>query len=177
MHATVEVVRHWITYPVHFALMVLSKARSAITAQSFPGFQTRFNLPFGVGGDNRLFLVLLTAMAAALAVDYRRRRTLLLGWAVFLNMPLFFVTFASGGRFYPAAGASLVVATVPLLCDAEYYKRLAQRPWRVAVVIACLTAFVAGEPRIEALIAAHESLHYWTPLLDPQQSTLKFETR
>jgi hypothetical protein len=176
MHAVAEAVRHWVTYPVHFAFMVFSKARRAVTTESFPGFQTRFNRIYGVGGDTGLFLALLTAMAAGLAVNHQRRRTLLLGWAVFLNMPLFFVAYASSGRFYPAAGVSLVVATLPLLCDAGFYTVLARHPWRVAVVIACVTAFVAGGSRVEALIAANDSLHYWAPLLDPKQSTLRFDT-
>jgi hypothetical protein len=116
-------------------------------------------------------------MAAALAVNHRRRGTLLLGWAVFLNMPLFFVTFASGGRFYPAAGVALLVAAVPLLCDADFYRALARHPWRVAVVIACVTAFAAGGSRVEALVAANDRLHYWTPLVDPGRSTLRFSGR
>jgi hypothetical protein len=176
MHAVAEVVRHWATYPVHFGFMAFSKARRAVTTESFPGFQTRFNRLYGLRGDTGLFLVLLTAMAAGLAVNHRRRGTLLLGWAVLLNMPLFFVTFASGGRFYPAAGVSLVVATVPLLYDAEFYKALARHPWRVAVVIACVTAFAAGGSRVEHWIVSHDSWHYWAPLLDPQRSTLRFDT-
>ena len=70
----------------------------------------------------------------------------------------------------------LLVATLPLLCDAEFYTVLARHPWRVAVVIACVTAFVAGGSRVEALIAANDSLHYCAPLLDPKQSTLRFDT-
>jgi hypothetical protein len=174
MHAATEVVRHWATYPVHFAFMVSSKARRALTTESFPGFQTWFNRPYGLAGDTGVFIVLFTAMAAALAANHHRRRTFLLAWAVFLNMPMFFVAFASSGRFYPAAGASLVVAAVPLLCDAGFYKALARHPRRTAVVIACVAAFLAGGSRVDALIEANDTLHYWTPLVDPGRSTLKF---
>jgi hypothetical protein len=90
---------------------------------------------------------------------------------------MFFLTFASGGRFYPAAGVSLVVATVPLLCDREFYAAMARRPKRVAVVIAFVTAFVAGGSRVEQLVTTHDRLHYWAPLLDPDRSTLKFTDR
>jgi hypothetical protein len=176
-HAATEVVRHWVTYPVHFGFMVLSKARASVTTQSFPGFQTRFNRLFGLAGDTWIFVGLLTVMAAALAVNYQRRRTLLLGWAVFLNMPIFFVTFASSGRFYAAAGVSLVAAAVPLVCERDYYRALARHPWRVAVVVACVTAFLGGGPRLEQLVVTHDALHYWAPLVDPGQSTLRFTGR
>ena len=173
-HAVAEVVRHWVTYPVHFGFMVFSKARRSITTESFPGFQTRFNRLYGVGGDTWMFVLLLTAAAAALAVNHQRRRTLLLGWAVVLNMPVFFVTFASAGRFYPAAGVSLLVATVPLVCDRSFYASLARHPWRTAAVIVCVAAFVGGGSRVEQLVRTHDALHYWAPLLDPGRSTLRF---
>jgi hypothetical protein len=173
LHAVREVVRHWVTYPVHFGVMVFAKARRAVTTESFPGFQTRFNRIYGVGGDTWLFAILLTAMVSAVAVNHQRRRTLLLGWAVLLNMPLFFVTFASAGRFNAAAGASLIVATVPLLADRAFYAALRCHPWRAAVVIACVTAFVTAGSHLERVVMANDTFHYWTPLLDPDRSTLK----
>jgi hypothetical protein len=172
--AVAEVVRHWMTYPVHFGFMVFTKARRSITIESFPGFQTRFNRLYGLGGDTWLFSLLLTVGLAALAANYERRRTLLLGWAVLLNMPIFFVTFASAGRFYPAAGVSLLVATAPLACDRRFYAALARHPWRTAVVILCVAAFVGGGSRVEHLVSAHDALHYWTPILEPSRSTLRF---
>jgi hypothetical protein len=174
VHAAAEVVRHWAIYPVHFAFMVFSKARKALTEHSFPGFQTRFNRLYGFAGDTGLFVVLAIAMSSALAVNYQRRRTFLLGWAVCLNLPMFFVTYASGGRFYPAAGVSLLAATIPSLCDREFYRAMLRRPWRVAVVVACIAAFVGAGSRVEHLVTTHDALHYWTPWLDPGQSTLRF---
>jgi hypothetical protein len=129
---------------------------------------------YGISGNNSLFVVLLIVMASALAVNYQRRRTLLLAWAVFLNMPMFFVTYSSRGRFYPAAGVSLLAATVPCLCDREYYRAIAGRRWRAAMLVACLAAFVVLGPRVEQLMTRNDALHYWTPWLDPGQSTLRF---
>jgi hypothetical protein len=177
MHAAAEVVRHWATYPVHFGFMVLSKARRAVTIQSFPGFNTRFNRLYRPVGSSGLFVVLLIVMATAIVVNYQRRRTILLGWAVCFNMPMFFVTYSSSGRFYPAAGVGLLAATIPLLCDREFYRAMAGRSWRAATVVACLAAFVAFGPHLEHLVMTNDALHYWTPWLDPGRSTLRFPSR
>jgi hypothetical protein len=177
-HATAEAIRHWVTYPVHFVFMVLTKAYRAVMLESFPGFQTRFNLPFsGVhprAGGTHLFLALLLPLAAAFAAGYERRRTLLVAWALFFNMPLFFVMFASDGRFYAAAGVSLVAAAVPLLCDAGFYRAVRQRPRRAAAATACVLAFVLSAVPFERWVAAHDAVHYWSPLLDPAKSSLRF---
>jgi len=37
-------------------------------------------------------------------------------------------------------------------------------------------AFVMAGPRVEDLIRANDSVHYWTPLLDPGQSSLRFSS-
>lgn len=177
-HATAEAVRHWMTYPVHFVFMVLTKAYRAVMLESFPGFQTRFNLPFsGVHprtGGTHVFLALLLPLAAAFAARYERRRTLLVGWALFFNMPLFFVMFASDGRFYAAAGVSLVAAAIPLLCDPGFYRAVRQRPRNVAAAVACVLALAVGVGPFEQWVASHDAVHYWSPLLDPAKSSLRF---
>jgi hypothetical protein len=178
MHAAAEVVRHWATYPVHFAFMVLAKAHRAATVESFPGFHTQFNLLFAGrparAGPTPAFYVLVTVLAAAFVANYQRRRSWLLAWALFLNMPLFFVMFASQGRFYPAAGVSLVVAAVALLFDRGFYDAIVAHRWRVVVAVACVCTFALGAGSIERLVVEHEGFHYWAPLLDPAKSMLRF---
>src|SRR5262249_3295540 len=78
--AVVEVIRHWVTYPVHFALMVWFKFRRSVYDWAWPGFQTPFNAPFILARERSGFLVLATAIALAIAVDHQRRRSVLLGW-------------------------------------------------------------------------------------------------
>src|SRR5581483_3804272 len=41
-----EVVRHWLTYPAQFVLMIFVKLRRCLLDQAWPGFRTRLNLPF-----------------------------------------------------------------------------------------------------------------------------------
>src|SRR5439155_3890851 len=89
-----------------------------------------FNRLYGVARASGLFGLLLAVVAVSLAVNHQRTRSFLLGWVLFLNMPLFFVVFSSGGRFYSAAGVSLVVAAVPLLFERGFYKQMARYPWR-----------------------------------------------
>jgi len=174
--AVAEVLRHWATYPIHFAFMVSVKLRRAVHSESWPGFQTRFNRLYGLARAGGLFVLLLAVVAVSLAVNHQRTRSFLLGWVLFLNMPLFFVVFSSGGRFYSAAGVSLVVAAAPLLFERGFYTQMARYPWRVAAVAACAAAFVMAGPRVEDLIRANDSVHYWTPLLDPGQSSLRFSS-
>lgn len=169
-----EVLRHWITYPVHFAFMVWFKFRRCVYNSAWPGFQTPFNQPYIILREAGAFLYLLAVVAVSLAVNHRRRRSILLGWALFFNMPLFFVMFESSGRFYPAAGVALNVLAIALLFERGLYTQMARHPWRVAAVVACVVVLVvAGEP-VERWIMTHDALHYWAPLLDPAASTLRF---
>jgi hypothetical protein len=175
--AVAEVVRHWVTYPVHFGLMVTTKLRRALFAEGWPGFRSRFNLLYAQPAQRAgLFAGLLTAVLLSLAVNHERRRSFLLGWALFLNMPIFFIVFESAGRFYAPAGTSLIVAAVPLLFERGFYGQVARHPRRAAAVIACVGLFVAGGPRVENWVRANDSVHYWAPVLNPAGSTLEFVT-
>ena len=172
--AVVEVLRHWITYPVHFAFMVWFKFRRCVYNSSWPGFQTPFNWLYGVLRETGGFALLSALVVVSMAVNHQRRRSFLLGWALFFNMPLFFVVYESGGRFNAAAGVSLVVAAIPLLFEPGLYAQTARHPWRVAAVVACVGVFFIGGQRVENRIVKNDSLHYWAPLLDPGKSTLRF---
>jgi hypothetical protein len=172
-----EVVRHWVTYPVHFAFMVWVKFRRCLDECAWTGFVTPLNRPYELFRRAGAFAVLLAVVIVSAAVNHERRRSFLLGWVLLLNMPLFFIVYASGGRFYGPAGISLLVAAVPLMFERGFYAQVARHPWRAALVVACLAAFVAGGARVEQWILTDDSLHYWAPLLDPEHSTLRFTLR
>jgi hypothetical protein len=175
--AIAEVVRHWLTYPVHFGFMVLVKARRSIVDEAWPGFRTRLSALYGDLVPKASFAVLLTLVGLSLAVDHQRRRTLWVGWPLILNMPIFFVVFASYGRFYSAAGVSLLVAAVPLLFERGLPAQICRHPWRAGAVVAAAVLFIAGGPLLERWVAGHDSIHYATPWLDPDRSTLPFVVR
>jgi hypothetical protein len=173
--AVAEVVRHWVTYPVHFGLMIWFKLRRCLSDQSWPGFRTRTSVLYsGIPGHVGLFVFLAAVVTMAIVVNHALRRTLLLGWALFLNMPIFFIVFTSAGRFYSAAGVSLLVTAVPLLFEARLYSSLRRHPWRAAVVIACFGLFIVEGSRVEDWVVANDAIHYWTPFLDPHDSSLAF---
>ncbi len=172
--AMTEVLRHWTTYPVHFVLMVEAKFRRCLFTTCWPGFQTPLNWPYHIIRRAGAFVMLLALVIVSMAVNHERRRSFLLGWALFFNMPLFFVVYESGGRFYAAAGVGLLVAAIPLLFESGLYAHMARHRWRVAAVAVCVAAFVVAGQRAEEWIVKHDSVHYWAPLLDPTHSSLRF---
>jgi hypothetical protein len=175
--AVVEVLRHWVTYPIHFGLMVWFKFRRCVYDWAWPGFQTPVNRLYITVRELGGFGLLLALAATSWLVGHERRRTLLLGWALVLNMPLFLVMFDSAGRFYGAVGVAAVATAVPLIFERGLYTQMARHPRRVAAAIACVAVFVAAGERVERWVISHDSVHYWTPLLDARQSTLRFETK
>ena len=170
----VEVVRHWLTYPVHFVLMVWFKFRRSVYDWAWPGFQTPFNLPFIQARAHGGFLVLMTAVVLSIAVDHQRRRSLLLGWPLLFDLPIFLIVFASVGRFAGPAGVSAIVAGVPVLLERGLYDQIRRHRWRAALVVGCSVTFALVAGPVEQLIVARDALHYWAPLLDPRQSSLMF---
>jgi len=172
-----EVVRHWITYPVHFTFMVIAKLRRCVFAESWPGVHTRFNSLYTRGREAGLFLILLSTVAAAIAVNHERRRSILLGWPLFFNMPMFFLVYESSGRFYETASVAAVVAAVPLLAERGFYDQIVRRRRHAIVALACVAALTIGGAWIEYVVRTNDALHYWAPLLDPRASTLAFVSR
>jgi hypothetical protein len=176
--ATAEVIRYWATYPVHFSFMVWYKFRRSVFGESWPGFRSRLSILYGgFVREVGLFIVLLTVLGVALAVNHQRRRSLLLGWVLFLNMPTFFLVFASNGRFYPAAGVSLLVSAVPLLFEPGLYAQMRRHRYRAVLVLACAVLFVAEGRRVEDWVRGNDALHYWAPILDPKHSSIGLVVR
>ena len=173
--AVAEVVRHWVTYPVHFGFMVWFKLRRCVLDQAWPGFRSRINLLYaGALRDLSLFVFLLAVVIMAIAVGHAAGRTMRLGWVLFLNMPIFFVVFTSGGRFYAAAGVSLLVSAIPLLFEGGLYSSMRRYPWRAAFVIVCFGLFIAEGRHVEDWVRANDAVHYSAPFLDPHDSSLAF---
>jgi len=160
---------------VHFGFMVWFKLRRCVLDQSWPGFKTRLSFLYtGILRGVGLFVPLLALVIIAIAVGHARERTLMLGWVLWLNMPIFLIVFTSGGRFYAPAGVSLLVAAIPLLFERDLYGRIRRYPWRAGFVVACFGLLVAGGASIEDLVLRHDALHYWAPFLDPHDSSLAF---
>ena len=169
-----EVLRFWATFPGHFVVMVNHKMMQCVDSGCWPGLRTFLHeaLFYLLVWPPRAIAGLLTIIGLCLAAGHERRRTLLLAWPLFLNAPLFWVMFASEGRFYSAIPIALFVAAVPPLFERQFYARLIARPWRTASVLAGAGILaVAAWPFHDWLMRA-DAFHYWTPLLDPSTSAL-----
>jgi len=171
--ATREVVKFWLTYPGHLVIMVAHKLMQTLDGDLWPGYQTQLQV-FVFGAVRRYWIVLSLATIVALcaAFGYQRERTLLLGWPLFFNAPIFWVMFASLGRFYSAVGIALLAAAVPPIFERDFYAALRSRPRRAISVVACAALFAIVAWPFHDWLLRQDGLHYWTPLLDPAASRL-----
>ena len=171
--ATREVVRFWLTYPGHVVVMVVHKLMRMLDGDLWPGYPTQLQVfVFGVVARYWIVVALATFVALSVAIGSQRRRTLLLGLPLLLDAPIFWVMYASLGRFYSAVGVALLAAAVPPLFERSFYDAIAARPLRSAVVLICGAAFAVSAWTLHDWLVANDALHYWTPWLQPSHSTL-----
>ena len=177
--ATREVVRFWLTFPGHFVIMLNHKMMKGLDGDFWPGFRT--DLQRGTDTQRLVSRVLsrpvptlglLTIIGLCLAVGYQRRRTVMLGWPIFFNAPLFWLTYSSMGRFYSAVSIALLVAAIPPLFDRQFYASLIERPWRSTAVVVSMVLFTAAGWPFHQWLLHNDAFHYWTPFLDPSRSAL-----
>jgi hypothetical protein len=169
-----EVLRFWLTFPGHFAVMLDHKLMQCVAEGCWPGARTFLQeaLFYLLVWPPRAIFALLTIIGLCVATGHERRRTLFLSWPLFLNAPIFWLMFASEGRFYSAIPIALLAAGVPPLFEQRFYVRLAARPWHTLSVVAGAAGLaVAAWPFHDWLMRA-DAFHYWTPLLDPSNSAL-----
>jgi len=171
--ATREVVKFWLTYPGHLVIMVVHKLMRTLDGDLWPGYQTQLQVfVFGAVGRYWIVLPLVTIIGLCTALGYQRERTLLLGWPLLFNAPIFWVMFASLGRFYSAVGVALLAAAVAPIFERDFYAALRSRPRRVISVVACAAVFAIVAWPFHDWLLRQDGFHYWTPLLDPAASRL-----
>jgi hypothetical protein len=171
--ATREALKFWLTYPGHFVVMVDHKLMEMLNGDIWPGFPTQLQVfVFSVIPRYWLVMPLFAIIAVCLAVGHERERTLLLAWPVWFDAPLFWVMFASLGRFYSAAGVALIAAAVPPLFEVPFYKTIALHPVRAAAALLSIAVFAAIAWPVHRWLLGWDAFHYWTPLLDPARSLL-----
>jgi hypothetical protein len=174
-----EVVKFWLTFPGHFVIMLDDKMMAGLDGNFWPGLRTDLQRSTDVHRVvSRVLsrpvatLLLLTVMALCMVDGYQRRRTLLLGWPLLFNAPLFWIMFSSFGRFYAAVPIALLAAAVPPLFEHQFYACLVARPWRTASVLVCAAVFAATAWPFHDWLLRNDAFHYWTPFLDPSKSPL-----
>ncbi|MBI4471559.1 MAG: hypothetical protein HY646_02755 [Acidobacteria bacterium] len=167
-----EVVRFWFTYPGFVLSNFFYKLYAYFRAGVWNGSLALYP-SIGVGIVMRLIVywLLLLAILTALLLGYEARRTFLLGWPIFLNLPIFCVLQDSGDRFVPFISCSILFAALPLLFETGFYEAIRKNRKRVANVVVFGVAiwFFAGQTSGFLL---SDRFRYWAPFLDPSQSTL-----
>jgi hypothetical protein len=170
-----EIARFYATFPGYVTSMSVNKALDFFDLTSLDVNYQR--PPFAAIHKLRLVLVdgglwvMAGALLLALAVGYRRYQTILLGWAGFFVLPLFFFV-QDESRFTLFEVASLAIGSCPLLLDRDFYRHVVGR-WQVAAPLATILVVVwfARSPIRDGLLH-WDGFRYWSPLLDPHDSTL-----
>jgi hypothetical protein len=169
--ATPEAVRFWLTYPGFTISMIWHKMSDILDNWLWSG--TIGGIPLSVPSNGAVLVWgLFIVIVAGLVVGYERRRTFALAWPVFLNLPLFMLLQASGPRFIYYPTTSIVIAGLPLLFE-HGFRDAVQRHWRGASAVVVLgVAFWMWQGSIDQFLLAWDSFRYWTPILNPMNSTL-----
>jgi hypothetical protein len=110
---------------------------------------------------------MLGVVTACLLLPHEARRTLLLGWPLLFNLPLFLLFFSDGMRHVAPCTAALFVGSLPPLLEGGFYRALLRRRGRA---LAIATVFTVAWPLAhwaDRALLASDALRYATPFLDP----------
>ncbi len=177
-YATRQVFRFWLTFPGYMISLLWHRLLNFVYLQSWPGWSVNYNnLPF-IGAMRGTFVWLLFGiLATSLAIGYKRLQTFLLGSLVLFNLPVFFLVYSSGGRFYNGIGYSLLACTLPLVFEVDFYRQIGKH--RVIAAGICFSLLLASiwGTRLDNYLLKCDRFRYSSPFLDPHgcESLLKFK--
>lgn len=154
--AVQEVIRFYFTYPLY------------IIALAWHKFIEFINMKLCVGS----VLFWLFIMTTSFTINYKSRQTLILGLPVFFNIPVFFLSFASLGRFYLAPAVILMITSIPLILDIGFYLKILQRPLHFLATALIFILIAWKGAALDNHFIKNEKLLYYAPFLDPNKSTL-----
>ncbi|MGN7614109.1 hypothetical protein ACQZV8_18730, partial [Magnetococcales bacterium HHB-1] len=170
-----EVVRFWVTYPGYMISLIWHELNNYAFWQAFPGTNPGLLLVDHklLAWINQRMLIpgLWLVMILSFFTGYKRRQTFLLGFPVFLIMPIFFLTYSSSGRFYNVVSPALFTASFLLLLDKGFYQRLLKHPKLVVGSALLALLFMKFGPALDRYLLSWDEFRYWAPFLDPEQST------
>jgi hypothetical protein len=165
-----EVARFAATYPVYVAHLFLHKGLAYVRGYDGWGFQEFPHVRFDLL-PRAYTWGLFTLIALSLSLGHEARRTLLLAWPLFFNLPLFFLFYMDGGRHVAAVAVAQHVAALPLLGESGFYRAIAARPLRAGALIAVSVAAFFLAHWADTALLGHDSIRYWAPFLDPGRLT------
>ena len=163
-----EVLRFTLTYPVYVPHLMLHRGLEYLNLflprksniVTFPHAQVhRLSAPF--------VWALLGVIALCLCLPYERRRTLFLAWPLLFNLPIFLFFFSDVARHVSPCLTAQVVAALPPLCEAGFYRTLLGKRWRALSLAAAFVAAWFLAHQIDEFLLASDRARYWAPVLDP----------
>jgi hypothetical protein len=162
-----EALRFYATYPIYTLSIVWHNFTNFICGWATPGIDNGFR------PGKIVLLLLLTLAALSLVVGYRRDRLVLLGWPIYLNLPIYFFTFNSGGRFYFPAISAILTTGIPLLFEKSFYQRVykTKNPLKYAILALAALIYIWG-PSVDNHLRDNKTWRYWAPFMDPKNSKL-----
>jgi hypothetical protein len=161
-----EVARFALTYPVYVSHLALHRLLRFADVNSFNGIVNYPHLDYERLRGPAVW-ALAAVVALCLALGHEARRTLLLGWPLLFNLPLFLLFFSDDMRHVAPCTAALFVAAVPPLLEPGFYRSVLRRKASaLAIGLALLLGWPLAHWADRALLAS-DSWRYWTPFLDP----------
>jgi hypothetical protein len=161
-----EVLRFTATYPIYVGHLMLHRGLAYVDAHSWINVFAFPQLPFQALRGPFVW-ALLGVIALCLCLRYEERRTLYLAWPLLFNLPIFLFFFNDGPRHVAPAMTAQIVATLPPLCEAGFYRALlGQRLKALTLAAAFVAAWFLAHKTDEFLLAS-DRVRYWAPLLDP----------
>ena len=178
--AIAEVFRFMLVYPLHVVALVANEFMAFIWRENCPGYALS---PFLVAMIPRGYLIpninycgwtTVAALAVALTatvVWYKPIRLLMTSSILFFNVPIFFLTYSSLGRYYNTAVPAMLVLLAAFCGDPGYWRALRARPFFAATAVALvLSVALFGERVATAMLT--DRFRYSFSILDPASSTL-----
>lgn len=167
-YAVREVLRFWLTFPLYLVSLVWHEMLNAVQGQINSGTQIKTWLTL----SGRTIFAAAAVLLAALLVRYKPHRLLLLGGILAFNLPIFFLVYSGGGRFYNVAQPVIVLLPLLILADRDFWTRVRDRPW--ALVLALLVPGLIGlyGRNLDRWMIQHDGFRFAAPFADPARSPL-----
>jgi len=163
-----EVLRFTLTYPVYVPHLMLHRGLEYLDLFA-PGKSNPVTFPHAPVQALRAPFVfaLIGVIALCLWLPYEARRTLYLAWPLLFNLPIFLFFFSDGPRHVSPCLTAQLVAALPPLCEAGFYRTLlGQRGKALALAAAFVAAWFLAH-QVDEFVLASDRVRYWAPVLDP----------
>jgi len=161
-----EVGRFALTYPVYAAHLVVHRLLEFVDVNALNGVLSYPHVVYerlrGAG-----IVALAFVFVACVLLRHAALRTLLLGWPLLFNLPLFLIFFSDGMRHVAPVTAALFAATLPPLLEPAFYRTLWRGRRAAGLLAVAIVALWLGGRWMDRALLASDSLRYWTPFLDP----------